>query len=238
MDLLRVALASSYCSLGSLGRSCTCSSSHDVATDFTEIPRGITWTTAMGLSAGERRRSGAPRGGGGPLRPPQPLRRRWLCSMAGYARVRWPEASGAWPTSSIIRPPPRPISAQRSRSMSASKPRTGRPGPSSTTPIFFETSEGPTEAKGLVDQAPGDSQEVRLRRSGESSDGILSAVGAFRPTEGRVLIIAIVGRVAFRPVGDSPMTLRLATLDNASSPDSLALRLPARCRLTTTSRAQ
>ena len=50
MDLLRVALASSYCSLDRLDEAAPLFG-HDVATDFTEIARGITWTTAMGLSA-------------------------------------------------------------------------------------------------------------------------------------------------------------------------------------------
>ena len=50
MDLLRVALASSYCSLDRLDEAAPLFE-HDVATDFTEIPRDITWTTAMGRSA-------------------------------------------------------------------------------------------------------------------------------------------------------------------------------------------
>ena len=46
IDMLRVALASSYCSLGRLEEAAPLFE-HDSATAFAEIPRDITWTTAM-----------------------------------------------------------------------------------------------------------------------------------------------------------------------------------------------
>ncbi len=62
IDMLRVALASSYCSLGRLDEAAPLFE-HDSATAFAEIPRDITWTTAM-LHASEsavalRHREGA-----------------------------------------------------------------------------------------------------------------------------------------------------------------------------------
>jgi hypothetical protein len=51
LDLLRVALASAFCLVGRLDEAAPLFE-HDVATAFTEIPRAITWTTAMVL-AGE-----------------------------------------------------------------------------------------------------------------------------------------------------------------------------------------
>jgi class 3 adenylate cyclase/tetratricopeptide (TPR) repeat protein len=46
IDMLRVALASSYCSLGRLDEAAVLFE-HDAATEFTEFLRDVTWTTAM-----------------------------------------------------------------------------------------------------------------------------------------------------------------------------------------------
>jgi tetratricopeptide (TPR) repeat protein len=50
IDLLRVAVASAYCSVGRLEEAAPLFE-HDAATGFTDISRGQTWTTAMGHAA-------------------------------------------------------------------------------------------------------------------------------------------------------------------------------------------
>jgi hypothetical protein len=93
IDVLRVALASAYCSVGRLDEAAPLFE-HDAATSFTEIPRDITWTTAMNhaqesavvLEHGEAAAT---------IYDCSPPTATWCCSTTGHTKVHWPGPSGA-----------------------------------------------------------------------------------------------------------------------------------------------
>jgi hypothetical protein len=93
IDVLRVALASAYCSVGRLDEAAPLFE-HDAATSFTEIPRDITWTTAMNHAQEsavvlEHREAAAT------IYDCSPPTATWCCSTTGHTKVHWPGPSGA-----------------------------------------------------------------------------------------------------------------------------------------------